>query len=81
MIHVRLYSTLRKYYREEPGKGPLQIRYLPGMHIKELMNILGIHEEREVAIISVNGKIKGQDYHYSIQDGDRIDLYGFISGG
>ncbi len=81
MIHVRLYSTLRKYYRDGHGEGPLQIGYMPGMKIKELMNVLGINEDREVALIAVNGELKGQDYRYPIQDGDRIDLYGFVAGG
>jgi molybdopterin converting factor small subunit len=81
MVHVRLYSTLRKYYPDGNDQGPLQIVYIRGMKTKDLMNVLGINEDREVSLIAVNGELKGLDFRYPIQDGDRVDLYGFVSGG
>ena len=81
MIYVRLYSTLRKYHTAGRGDQPIQISYFPLMTIRELLKELGIDQDREVSVIAVNGEVKGQNYGYTIQDGDRIDFFGFISGG
>ena len=45
------------------------------------MGKLGIVEEKEVMLVAVNGEVKGQNYEYTVQDGDNISLYGLIAGG
>ena len=81
MVHVNFYSTLRKYGSGAGGEIPLSVTHKPGLTIKALISALGIGDEGEVTMIVVNGRLKGQEYDYIIQDGDHIGLYGYIAGG
>ena len=81
MVHVTFYSTLSKYARRGGGQIPLSVTHKPGLTIKALMSALGIADEGEVSMIVVNGQLKGQEYDYTVQDGDHIGLYGYIAGG
>jgi hypothetical protein len=81
MIRVSLYSTLRKYQVGDPGGEGMQIPYKPGMTINTLIGHLGIPKDHEVALIAVNGELKGQNYDLTLQTGDTVALYGVIDGG
>ena len=81
MVHVTFYSTLRKYSLRAGGEIPLSVTYKPGLTIKALISELGIRDEGEVSLIVVNGRLKGQEYDYTVRDGDHIGLYGHIAGG
>jgi len=81
MVHVTFYSTLRKYGRRAGGEIPLSVTHKPGLTIKSLISELGIGDEGEVSLLVVNGQLKGQEYDYTVQDGDHIGLYGYIAGG
>jgi molybdopterin converting factor small subunit len=81
MVHVRLYSTLRKYGNRNREEAPLSIPYITGLTIKILLAELGIRDEGQVSMIVVNGRLKGQEYDYSLRDGDDVGLYGYFAGG
>jgi hypothetical protein len=42
---------------------------------------LGIEQEKEVMLFSVNDEVKSLDYDYVVQDGDRVSLFGLLTGG
>ena len=81
MIRVTLYSTLRPYASDRDVDEPLYVSYKPGMTIRVLITRLGIAEEKEVMLFAVNDEVKKLNYDYPLQDGDRVKLFGLVSGG
>lgn len=81
MIHVSLYSTLRKYQENNTPSRPIRIEYTPGMTIRNILHHLNIREDQEVMLVTINGNLKGQNCSLDLKDGDRVALYGVVDGG
>ncbi len=81
MISVKLYSTLRRYCPGSDIDVPICVEFESGITIGMLMAKLGIVEDKEVMLVAVNDEVKGQDYDYVVQDGDRVSLFGLLAGG
>ncbi len=77
-VHVRLYSSLRKYYPDASMGEPVSILLEDDCTLGDLLHTLKIPRE-EIKAVFVNGKWE-EDGHL-LSDGDKIGILPPIGGG
>jgi sulfur carrier protein ThiS len=78
IIYLKPIGILKKFFNDSDNKEYIEINIDNKSRIVDLLNNLGITENK-VALVAINGKTQKLDT--LLQSGDMVKLYPFITGG